>query len=88
MGFTIPPALQGSLVLTVPPCGVHYSPHPPGFTGIDSAYEPPENPDLVLQAGEWTVEECVQKVVQLLQDKVCTLTHFLVHEREREFCCS
>lgn len=40
-----------------------------GFTGIDSAYEPPENPDLVLQAGEWTVEECVQKVVQLLQDK-------------------
>ena len=30
-----------------------------GFTGIDSVYEPPLNPDLVLKAGETSVQECV-----------------------------
>jgi 3'-phosphoadenosine 5'-phosphosulfate synthase len=40
-----------------------------GFTGIDSAYEAPLNPDLVLKAGEASVQECVEKVVTLLADK-------------------
>lgn len=43
-----------------------------GFTGIDSAYEPPLNPDLVLKAGELGVQECVEKVVDMLADKVHT----------------
>ena len=37
-----------------------------GFTGIDSAYEPPEKPDLVLPAGQLTVDECVQRIVKML----------------------
>jgi len=38
-----------------------------GFTGIDAVYEPPSKPDLVLRAGESTVDECVQSLVKLLQ---------------------
>ena len=34
-------------------------------------YEPPLNPDLVLKAGEASVQECVDKVVAMLADKVC-----------------
>lgn len=41
-----------------------------GFTGIDSAYEPPLNPDLVIKAGEWSVQESVDKVVDMLAEKV------------------
>ena len=37
-----------------------------GFTGIDSVYEKPDHPDLVLKSSEWTVSECVEKVVSLL----------------------
>ena len=38
------------------------------FTGIDSPYEEPDNPELVLDTGELTVEECVGKVVALLEE--------------------
>lgn len=38
-----------------------------GFTGIDAEYEAPIKPDLVLKAGEWSEDECVQKVVDLLR---------------------
>ena len=41
-----------------------------GFTGIDSVYEPPVDPDLVLKAGELTLDECVETVVALLKDHV------------------
>ncbi|XP_014676808.1 PREDICTED: bifunctional 3'-phosphoadenosine 5'-phosphosulfate synthase-like isoform X1 [Priapulus caudatus] len=40
-----------------------------GFTGIDQVYEAPEQADLVLKAGERTVEECVQEVIEMLQDE-------------------
>lgn len=40
-----------------------------GFTGIDSAYEKPDNPDVHIKAGELTVQDCVQQVVKLLLDK-------------------
>ena len=43
---------------------------PTGFTGIDSAYEAPSDPDLTLKAGELTLDDCVQHVVALLKDKV------------------
>ncbi|PIC34760.1 hypothetical protein B9Z55_014317 [Caenorhabditis nigoni] len=38
-----------------------------GFTGIDSAYEPPENAEIVLDAGKDGVQECVQKVLDYLE---------------------
>eukprot|EP00118_Oscarella_pearsei_P009209 m.51798 g.51798 ORF g.51798 m.51798 type:complete len:621 (+) comp34158_c0_seq34:1824-3686(+) len=40
-----------------------------GFTGIDSEYESPKSPDLVVKAGEKTVSECVQEVLKLLEKK-------------------
>lgn len=39
------------------------------FTGIDSSYEPPSKPELVIKAGEQTVYECVQQVIHLLKNK-------------------
>lgn len=42
----------------------------PGFTGIDSDYERPENPELVLKTGELTVDECLKQVLELLRDEV------------------
>lgn len=41
-----------------------------GFTGIDSQYERPEAPELVLKTGELTVNECIQQLLELLQDQV------------------
>ncbi|XP_064614710.1 bifunctional 3'-phosphoadenosine 5'-phosphosulfate synthase-like isoform X3 [Liolophura sinensis] len=40
-----------------------------GFTGVDSSYEAPENPDVTLKAGDLSVDECVQEIVKLLVDK-------------------
>ena len=37
------------------------------FTGIDSAYERPEHPELVLDTCAMTAEACVQRIVQYLQ---------------------
>lgn len=42
----------------------------PGFTGIDSEYERPESPELVLKTGELTVNECLQQVLELLREQV------------------
>lgn len=42
----------------------------PGFTGIDSDYERPEVPELVLKTGELSVNECVHQVLELLRDQV------------------
>lgn len=42
----------------------------PGFTGIDSDYERPEVPDLVLKTGELSVNECLHQVLELLRDQV------------------
>lgn len=38
-----------------------------GFTGIDAPYEPPENAEIVLAAGERSVEELAKEVVEKLQ---------------------
>uniref|UniRef100_A0A4W4FBC2 Uncharacterized protein n=1 Tax=Electrophorus electricus TaxID=8005 RepID=A0A4W4FBC2_ELEEL len=40
-----------------------------GFTGIDSDYEKPDSPELVLKTGELTVNECIQSLVELLKDQ-------------------
>ncbi|CBY36991.1 unnamed protein product [Oikopleura dioica] len=39
-----------------------------GFTGIDSPYEPPLNPECVVKSGEDSIETCVAKVVKTLDD--------------------
>ncbi|XP_068807213.1 bifunctional 3'-phosphoadenosine 5'-phosphosulfate synthase 2 isoform X1 [Struthio camelus] len=38
-----------------------------GFTGIDSEYEKPEYPELVLKTNASSVSECIQQLVELLQ---------------------
>ena len=37
------------------------------FTGIDSVYEPPENPDIVLKTGERSVDEVADQVIDYLR---------------------
>ena len=39
-----------------------------GFTGIDSAYEPPEKPELVIDTGKETPAESVKRVLEYLRD--------------------
>jgi adenylylsulfate kinase len=40
-----------------------------GFTGIDDPYEPPERPELVLDAGTQTPDELAETVIAYLQEK-------------------
>ncbi|XP_072292851.1 bifunctional 3'-phosphoadenosine 5'-phosphosulfate synthase 2-like [Eucyclogobius newberryi] len=40
-----------------------------GFTGIDSGYERPEAPELVLKTGELTVDECLQQLLDMLREQ-------------------
>lgn len=47
-----------------------------GFTGIDSDYEKPEMPELVLKTNLSSVSDCVQQVVELLQEQVGRLVFF------------
>src|SRR5262249_19265860 len=39
------------------------------FTGVDSPYEPPEQPELVLDAAQDDVKRCVDRVIDLLRDR-------------------
>jgi bifunctional enzyme CysN/CysC len=36
------------------------------FTGVNAPYEPPENPEIELRAAQFTVEECVSRIVAFL----------------------
>jgi adenylylsulfate kinase len=45
------------------------------FTGISSPYEIPENPDLVLETDKISVEECAERVIQLLKQKGIVTSH-------------
>jgi adenylyl-sulfate kinase len=40
----------------------------PDFTGINSPYEKPENPELTLQSDQMSVQHCVQKIIEFLMD--------------------
>lgn len=40
----------------------------PEFTGISSPYEEPLKPELVVNTGEWSIEESVVAVLQLLEE--------------------
>ncbi len=39
------------------------------FTGIDSAYEPPESPEIRLDTVAYSAEECVRRICQALESK-------------------
>ncbi len=39
----------------------------PAFTGISSPYEAPATPDVVLRTGEWTVGDCVERLLRALR---------------------
>jgi bifunctional enzyme CysN/CysC len=39
------------------------------FPGVTEPYEPPESPDLILPTDLWSVDKCVDALVQLLHDK-------------------
>ena len=39
------------------------------FTGIDSLYEEPENPDLILNTSSGNAEELTDQIIKFLKDK-------------------
>jgi len=41
----------------------------PNFTGISSPYEAPENPELIIDTDQSSIDECVQRVLDYLQGK-------------------
>ena len=41
----------------------------PEFTGISSPYEIPEQPELIVESGDSTVEECVDEIINFLKGK-------------------
>ena len=40
-----------------------------GFTGVDDPYEPPRNPDIVVNTVEYPPEECSERVLAYLIEK-------------------
>ena len=40
------------------------------FTGISSPYEKPETPELIINAGNTSLEESVKKVIEYLKDRI------------------
>ena len=41
----------------------------PEFTGISAPYEAPDHPELAINTAELTLEECGQRVVEILEDR-------------------
>lgn len=39
------------------------------FTGVDSAYEPPEKPELKIDTAAMSIDDCVEHIVQYLKNK-------------------
>ncbi len=48
----------------------------PEFTGISAPYEEPDNPEIILDTGQESVEESVRKVISFLEEQgIIKLTH-------------
>lgn len=45
----------------------------PNFTGIDSLYEPPHFPDLVIDTSQSSVDDCIRKIVLAIEAKMGSL---------------
>lgn len=41
------------------------------FTGIDSPYEPPVNPDVIIPTGSMTIDASVKKLMDVVIPKIC-----------------
>jgi adenylylsulfate kinase len=41
----------------------------PNFTGISSPYEEPDQPDIIVESDKLSVEESVNKIIELLQER-------------------
>jgi len=41
----------------------------PNFTGIDSPYEIPDNPDLIIKTAEHDIETCTGQIIKYIEDK-------------------
>ena len=41
----------------------------PEFTGISSPYETPEQPELIVESGSSSIEECVDDIINFLKEK-------------------
>ena len=48
---------------------------PMGFTGVDDPYEPPLNPEVTIDTGKLSVQECVDAII----DKVLAMGYILPH---------
>ncbi len=48
---------------------------PMGFTGIDDPYEPPLNPEVTLDTSTFSVQECVDRIIDKLLDLGYILRH-------------
>jgi sulfate adenylyltransferase len=48
---------------------------PMGFTGVDDPYEPPLNPEVTLDTGKLSVQECVDAVIEKLLELGYILPH-------------
>jgi adenylylsulfate kinase len=46
----------------------------PDFTGIDSPYEKPQNPDLIIHTNKETIEESLSKIIQYAEAKLQVLS--------------
>ncbi|TCT26471.1 adenylylsulfate kinase [Melghiribacillus thermohalophilus] len=46
-----------------------------GFTGIDAPYEAPENPDIIVETDQQSLEECVENVLLYLEEKQLIPVH-------------
>jgi bifunctional enzyme CysN/CysC len=42
------------------------------FPGVSAPYEPPVKPDLILNTSELKVDQCVERVVTLIEGKIST----------------
>ena len=40
-----------------------------GFTGIDDPYEAPQNPEITVNTGKDSIEDCVNKIIEYLENK-------------------
>ena len=56
----------------------------PEFTGITAPYEAPENPELHINTGEMTLEECIDIVIQYLIEKKIIVHSVGLHEDRKE----
>ena len=48
---------------------------PMGFTGVDDPYEPPLNPEVTLDTGTLSVQECVDRIIDTLLERGYILPH-------------